>query len=174
MRTGRSLTVCWSLPGRGAVSAPGGCLVGGSLPSPGGAWSGGGICSQGGLLLGGWGVCSQGVCLVEGAIGGCLLPGVSAWSVPGPGGCLLPGGSAWSGGYIPACTEADTPPPPVDRQTPVKILPWPNFVAAGNDVDCKSQFNTTAPLAAQSRNGRNTRRDLASKMLWSGYDPGSV
>ena len=46
--------------------------------------------------------------------GGCLLRGVS-----GPGG-------------IPACTEADTPPSPVDRHTLVKTLPWPNFVAAGN------------------------------------------
>ena len=43
------------------------------------------------------------------------------------------GGSALRG-YIPACTEADTPPPPpVDRQTPVKILLWPNFVAAGKN-----------------------------------------
>ena len=46
----------------------------------------------------------------------CLVPGGSAWSggdLPGPGGCLPgPGGGAWSGGGIPACTEADTPPPP--------------------------------------------------------------
>ena len=41
--------------------------------------------------------------------------------VSGPGGC-----------GIPACTEADTPPPPwTESQTPVKTLPWPNFVAAG-------------------------------------------
>ena len=48
------------------------------------------------------------------------------------------GGLAWrglaQGGYIPVCTEAD-PLPPVDRQTPVKILPWPNFVAAGKNED---------------------------------------
>ena len=70
-------------------------------------------------------------------MGGCL---------PGLGGCLLLGGSAWSGGRVvclvrggvcswggmPACTEADTP--PVDRHTLVKILPWPNFVAAGNYI----------------------------------------
>ena len=46
--------------------------------------------------------------------------------------CLVRGASApgrWV--FIPACTEADTP--PVDRQTLVKILPWPNFVAAGNE-----------------------------------------
>ena len=71
-----------------------------------------------------------GVCLVLGG------------SLPGPGGGLPgPGGSAWSGGRgvclvprgglpgpgggdgIPACTEADTLPPPVDRHTPVKTLP---------------------------------------------------
>ena len=111
MRTGRSLTVCCSL-------------------LPGGVPGSGGLV-QGGLLLG---VCSQGGLLPE----GCLLWGVSApGGVPGPGGSA-PGeggvcsGGAWSRGGvgIPACTEADTP--PVDRHTPVKILPWPNFVAAGN------------------------------------------
>ena len=66
-------------------------------------------------------------------------PEGSAWVVPGLGVCAWSGGSACSGGslpglggHIPACTEADTP-PPVDRQTPVKILPWPNFVAAGKN-----------------------------------------
>ena len=54
--------------------------------------------------------------------GGCLLGGVSG-----------PGGVCSGGAYIPACTEADTLSPPVDRQTPVKILPWPNFVAAGKN-----------------------------------------
>ena len=74
---------------------------------------------RGGVLCSG-GVCSRGVS----APGGCLLPGGSA-----RGGCLLQGG-----GYIPACTEADTPSPSprVDRHRLVKILPWPNFVAAGN------------------------------------------
>ena len=64
-----------------------------------------------------------------------------AGGVPGPGGCLLWGvclvwgdGGAWSRGCILACTEADTL-PPVDRilDRLVKILPWPNFVAAGNN-----------------------------------------
>ena len=65
------------------------------------------------------------MCLVRGV---CLVWG----GVPGPGVCAWSGGGAWSGGEggIPACTEAE--PPPVDRQTPVKTLPWPNFVAAGN------------------------------------------
>ena len=66
------------------------------------------------------------------APGGVGWSGGGAWSggggVSGPGGwCLV-----WGGG-IPACTEADTPPPPVDRHTLVKTLPWPNFVAAGNE-----------------------------------------
>ena len=118
MRTGCSLTVCWSLlrvgggvSSRGGVSAPGGLvwgeclLLGGS--APGGVWSGG--------------------CLLSGGVwsGGCL--------VGGDGACSGWGG-VWSGGYIPVCTEADTPPPSVDRHTPVKILPWPNFVAAGNNI----------------------------------------
>ena len=93
-----------------------------------------------------------------------LLPGEGGWSAPGggvstPGGVGLklggsgPGvvcsqGGVYSqggmllGGYIPACTEADTP--PVDRQTPVKILPWPNFVAAGKQTkkNCISVRNS--------------------------------
>ena len=58
------------------------------------------------------GVCSRGV----------SAQGVSAPGESAPGGCLLQGVSPPRGVYIPACTEADTP--PVDRHTPVKILPW--------------------------------------------------
>ena len=121
MRTGRSLTVCWSLlPGgegacllqRGWLSAPVGsvhswgvsALGGRGVHSQGGVCSGGGGCLlPGGVWLGD--VCSQ----------GCLLPGVSAprgvcsrvvcsggcllWGVSAPGGSALgvsaPGGSAW-------------------------------------------------------------------------------
>ena len=50
---------------------------------------------------------------------GGLLPG----RVPGPGGSA-PGG-------VSQHALRQTPLPPVDRHTPVKILPWPNFVAAG-------------------------------------------
>ena len=63
--------------------------------------------------------------------------------VPGPGGVVVVsglGGGVWSGGVVSAPggwvsqhVLRQTPLPPVDRQTPVKILPWPNFVAAGND-----------------------------------------
>ena len=52
------------------------------------------------------------------------------WKLLSGGGGVCSRGGLFPGEYIPACTEADTP-PPVDRQTPVKILPWPNFVAAG-------------------------------------------
>ena len=113
MRTGHSLTVCWSASW-GVCLVPGGCLV----------W--GGVCSQG--------VSGPRVCLFWGR-----GVGVSAWS-----GGVCSWGGAWSGGS--ACSRGvclvwggisqhalrQTPLPPVDRQTPVKILPWPNFVAAGN------------------------------------------
>ena len=71
--------------------------------------------------------------LPGGGVGGCLLPG----------GCLLWGGVCllWRecllpGGCIPACTEANTLPPCGQNSwhTLVKILPWPNFVAAGNNA----------------------------------------
>ena len=94
MRTGRSLTVCWSL-------LPGG---GGGLPGPGGsAWSRGSA-PRGGVP--GWsgGAWSQGGCLVQGVCLVCL-------GVSGPGGSAWSGGGLLPGGYIPACTEADTPPP---------------------------------------------------------------
>ena len=119
----------------GGLPGPGGwCLLpGGGLPGPGGGgWCllpGGGVCSWGGLLPGGSALRGVGV-VVPGLGGGVSAPGGpgpgDGGGVPGPWVCLV-----W-GGYIPACTEADTP-PPVDRQTPVKILPWPNFVAAGNN-----------------------------------------
>ena len=76
----------------------------------GGVWSGGGS----GLRAGG-----------SGAGGGVWCRGglVSGRSGPGGGG-LVPGGGI--------SQHALRQTPSVDRQTPVKILPWPNFVAAGN------------------------------------------
>ena len=71
------------------------------------------------------GVCFPGgVCLVPGGLsawsrGGLPDPGGSAWSWGGGAVCLVGGGHG-----IPAGTEAD---PPVDRQTPVKTLPWPQL-----------------------------------------------
>ena len=104
MRTGRSLTVCWSLLRGGVcsreggwVSAPGGCLLLGGVSDPREVSAPGGVCSQGGVYSRGvsalGGVCSGGVCskgcLLQGvsALGGCLLLGLYAL-----GGCLLLGG----------------------------------------------------------------------------------
>ena len=88
MRTGRSLTVCWSL-------LPGGCLLRG------------GVCSGGVSALGG-GVCSQGGCLLPGgvsALGGlCLLRGVCSRGVSAPGG-------------VSQHALRQIPPPPVNRMT---------------------------------------------------------
>ena len=81
---------------------------------PGGCLFLGGVCSWGVSAPGG--VCSQGVC----SGGGGLVRG---------GVCALGGG-----GGISACTEAD-PPLWTESQTPVKTLPWPNFVAAGKNLD---------------------------------------
>ena len=91
MRTGRSLTVCWSLlPGGVCVSAPGGVsALGGFLPW--GVSAPGGMSAPRGVSAPRGGICSWGV-------------GVCS------GGCLLLGGmSAPRGVCIPACTEADTP-----------------------------------------------------------------
>ena len=72
--------------------------------------------------------------------GGCLLPGgLSAWGV---GECLLPGGSPPGGCGIPACTEAD-PPLWTESQTPVKTLPWPNFVVAGKNLLVQDQIHSS-------------------------------
>ena len=108
------------------VSAPGGCLLPGvsaqGVSAPRGVFAPGGcVCSQGGVSAPGGCVCSRGGLL---------------WWVSAPGGVSALGGSA-PGGCIPACTEADTP-LWTESQTPVKTLPWPNFVAAGNDV-CKHE-----------------------------------
>ena len=94
------------------VCFPGGC-----------AWSGGGVPGLGGGVHGlGWGG----------------VPGLGGGGVPGRGVVCLVWGGVWSGGGQCAWSEGvcqhamrQTPlPTPVDRQTPVKILPWPNFVAA--------------------------------------------
>ena len=68
-----------------------------------------------------------GVCLP----GGCLLPGGLLWGGVLPGrGVSAPGGCVCSRGVYPSMHWGR--PPPVDRHTFVKILPWPNFVATGN------------------------------------------
>ena len=90
------------MPGLGAF-----CLVQGvcswGVPGLGGLPGRGGVCSWGGVCL------VWGVCLVQGGV---------CSSAPGVGGGIS--------------QHALRQTPPVDRQMPVKILPWPNFVAAGN------------------------------------------
>ena len=88
------------------------------------------VCGR--LLLG---VC---VCLVKGGRGQC---------VPGPGGCLLGGGAcaggcAWSRGGLASQHALRQTPPPLwtESQMPVKTLPWPNFVVAGNKSPVRHQI----------------------------------
>ena len=85
MRTGRSLTVCWSL-----LSGGGGCLLRG-VSAPGGSAPRGSAPGGGGLLLGvsaPGGVSAAGGCLLQVGclLWGCLLLGGLLW------GCLLWGG----------------------------------------------------------------------------------
>ena len=107
--------------------------------------------SSGGCLL--WGVCS-GECLLWGGVSalggvcsrGCLLGGVCSWGVSAPEGVCSQGvpsprGVSAPDGCIPGCTEADTP-MLTESQTPVKTLPWPNFVAAGNNFEFLLRFKS--------------------------------
>ena len=137
MRTGRSLTVCCSLlPVGGGGLLLGGLLPGGSalggVSAPKGCLLTGGVCSQGGLLLGG--ICSQGgggVCSQGG--GGVCSQGVSA---PGGGRC------------IPACTEADTLPPP----------PWTEFLTHACENITLAQLHCGRVTIGITRINRINRR----------------
>ena len=124
----------------GGVCLGGVCSGGECVCSQGGVCSLGCVCSRGvcvcsrGSAPGGVSapgeVSAPGVCLLPGCV--CLLQGVCPWGmsapreVSAPGACLLPGGvcsggclvqevsalGVSAGGHgIPACTEADTPPP---------------------------------------------------------------
>ena len=113
MCTGRSLTVCCSLlPGGGWMGLLGGVLLWG-VPGWGGVFALGGTWSGGAWSGGGWvsglgGVCSWGASVPGGVWSRGVWSGGSAL-----GGCLVQGGVCLSraGVGIPACTEADTPPP---------------------------------------------------------------
>ena len=87
------------------------------LPGGGGVWE--------------WGVCSCGVS----APGGCLLPGGSAVEGGVCSGGVSAGESAVGGGGVWSQDTLRQRPPPLwtESQMPVKTLPWPNFVAAGNN-----------------------------------------
>ena len=118
--------------GSRGVSGPRGCLILGGLIQGGGSG-----CVWVWWVSGPGGVWSQrGWCLVLGGLiqRGCLAGG----SDPGRGARL--GGGVWFQG-VSASVHAGIPPPgtrhPPPREqnswhTPMKILPWPNFVAAGN------------------------------------------
>ena len=96
------------------------CIPVGCVPAT--RWPYARVCFWGGVCSGGAGVCSRG-CLLRGGV--CS------------GGVCSRGGGGWCG--IPACTEADTPPLLTESQTPVKTLPWPNFVAAGKNGKVKDR-----------------------------------
>ena len=88
-----------------------------------------------------WG--GGGACLVQG--GACLVRGggeVPAWS--GGGGAWSWGVSAWSGWY--PSMHWGRPPLWTESQTPVKILPCPNFVAGGNDSWLQTPPGPPPPL----------------------------
>ena len=116
---------------------PVGCVPAARKPYAAVCFPGGDVCSREGVPGPGGGVCFGGVSAPGGVCsGGCLVCS---------GGCLVWGGSAWSGGggWYPSMHMRQTPLPPVDRQMPVKILPWSNFVAAGNNsphLSNRSQF----------------------------------
>ena len=141
MHTCCLLTVFRGVSGPRGVSA---CLWGVWLRVPGL----GGVCLRGSAL---GGVCLRGGCLLQGvsALGGvvyfrgCLLWGVvyfrgclpggsASGGVSALGGCLPWGGGVCSQGGVSQHALRQTPPPLTESQTPVKTLPWPNFVAAGN------------------------------------------
>ena len=118
MRAGHSLTVCRSL-------LPGGYLLPGGGSAPGGLSA-----PKGSLLRGG-----------VSAPGGCLhLGGVCSWGVSAPWGCVCPRGvcsrgmsaPGGVGGVVSQHALRQTAPLWTESQTPVKTLPWPNFIAAGN------------------------------------------
>ena len=117
MRTGCSLTVRCSLP-RGGLCSWGISTLGEGVSAPRGCLLMGGVCSQGVSALGG--VCSWGS-----ALGGVYSEG---------GVCY--GGESAPGGVYPSMHWGRHPPPQGQNSwhTLVKILPWPNFVAAGNNL----------------------------------------
>ena len=67
----------------------------------------------------------------------------SNWGVAATRGCLVLGGPGLGGGAVSQhAGEAEQPPCELESYTPVKTLPWPNFIAAGN---C-SIFRTDVPF----------------------------
>ena len=89
-----------------------------------------------------------------------LLPG--GVSAPGGGVCFRGGGSAPGG--ISQHPLRQTP--PVDRQTPVKIFPWPNFVAADNNVFFwKNRMQSFFPVCNDDRSAQTREQNSVSMCL---------
>ena len=109
---------CWDYFIKKQECIPVGCV-------PAAYWPYAGVCFPGGGWSGSGGVPG----------GGCI-PGGLLWGGSGPGGGLLRGGV-----WYPSMHWGRTP--PVDRQTPVKTLPWPNFIAAGNN---NTSLNQDVPV----------------------------
>ena len=129
-------------------------------------WAGG-VCPEG---VSAWGVSAQ---------GGVCPEGVSAWEgclprgdVSGHGGLVV----SLQGGFIPACTGADTPPLWTEWQTGVKTLPCRNYVADGNET-CVS-FNESSAFIMQClenlhfeiafSHNQKLKMQSKSKYCWTG------
>ena len=100
------------------------------MSAPGGVWLGVGWFrgASSGVSAPGVSALGRGVSAPRGV--SALGRGVSALGrgVSAPGGCLL-----WGGGVVSQHALRQTPPLWTKSQMPVKTLPWPNFIAAGND-----------------------------------------
>ena len=133
---------------------PVGCVPAARWPYPGVCFPGGGVCLLRGVSAP-RGVSGPGGCLVLGGVwsqgvsapGGVCSRGVSAggfWSggVWSQGG-LLQGVFSWRGLVLVSQHALRQTPLLTESQMPVKTLPWPNFIAAGN----KKAFQQDAYLS---------------------------
>ena len=108
----------------------------------------------------------SGVCFPGGW--GCLLPGGSAprgGSSPGGGGCSQRGGRGWWWWYPSMHWGRHPPPLWTESQTPVKTLPWPNFVTAGNkwsEIHSTSSLHTVSVICTLLTIERNVVREMPS------------
>ena len=146
---------------------PVGCVLAARRPYAGVCFPGGDVCSRGvsAPRVGVGGVWSRGAQPAPGG-GGVWSQGV-VWSlggVAGPmGGLVLGGVCSWGGvcsGGVSQHALRQTPLPPVDRLTPVKILPWPNFVAPGNKLRIWQKKPKNPPKIKKQPNIRECRISL--------------
>ena len=177
MRTGHSLTVCWSPLLRGGGGLLQGVLVPEGRLVPEGCALGGGCLLPGGVCLGGvsapWGVCAPG----GSGPGGCLLwGGVCSGGVSAPRGSA-PGG-VWSGGIYPSMHWGRHPSPPwTDRRLwkyylgptllrPViisLIITWYRYCNLGNVWTSNFAFEMELTFFIFKRNCENSTWNLKYK-----------